>query len=200
MAQTTTLLEIAEADQLGDRQAKRLQRRRRRRQGDRKGIVLRTVIAVVVCVDPDIPALLDGRRGVLAARRVCSAARCASGRSELTLDNFERVFASLPGADLVPATPWSSALFVTALTVIVNLLAGYAFARLRFRGRNVIFLLTLVDDDDPGPGDHGRAVQAGHRDSGIYGTYWAVILPGAAASAFGIFLARQFIIGIPDEI
>jgi ABC-type glycerol-3-phosphate transport system permease component len=34
---------------------------------------------------------------------------------------------------------------------------------------------------------------------GIYGTYWGVILPTAAA-AFGIFLARQFFIGIPDEI
>ena len=42
MAQTTTLLEIAEADMLGDRKAKRLQRRRRRGQGDRKGIVART--------------------------------------------------------------------------------------------------------------------------------------------------------------
>ena len=30
------------------------------------------------------------------------------------------------------------------LTVFVNLLAGYAFARLRFRGRNTIFLLTLA--------------------------------------------------------
>ena len=34
---------------------------------------------------------------------------------------------------------------------------------------------------------------------GIYGSYWAVILP-TAASAFGVFLARQFIIGIPRDI
>ena len=33
---------------------------------------------------------------------------------------------------------------MTALTVIVNLLAGYAFARLRFRGRNLLFLLALA--------------------------------------------------------
>jgi multiple sugar transport system permease protein/alpha-1,4-digalacturonate transport system permease protein len=36
-------------------------------------------------------------------------------------------------------------------------------------------------------------------DLGLYGSYWAVILP-SAASAFGIFLARQFILGIPREL
>lgn len=34
---------------------------------------------------------------------------------------------------------------------------------------------------------------------GVYATYWGVILPGAAA-AFGIFLARQFFLSLPDEI
>jgi multiple sugar transport system permease protein len=34
---------------------------------------------------------------------------------------------------------------------------------------------------------------------GIYGTFWAVILP-SAASAFGIFLARQFMQSVPDEL
>jgi len=34
---------------------------------------------------------------------------------------------------------------------------------------------------------------------GIYGTYWAVILPSAATTT-GIFLARQFILGTPDEL
>ncbi len=34
---------------------------------------------------------------------------------------------------------------------------------------------------------------------GLYGTYWAVILP-SSASAFGLFLARQFMLGIPREL
>ena len=89
-------------------------------------------------------------------------------------------------------------LFVTALTVIVNLLAGYAFARLQFRGRNTIFLLTLATMMIP-----VQAIMVAQfklvSGLGIYGTYWGVILPGAAA-AFGIFLARQFFIGIPEEI
>ena len=89
-------------------------------------------------------------------------------------------------------------LFVTALTVFVNLLAGYAFARLQFRGRNTIFLLTLATMMIP-----VQAIMVAQfklvSGLGIYGTYWGVILPGAAA-AFGIFLARQFFIGIPEEI
>ena len=87
---------------------------------------------------------------------------------------------------------------MTALTVFVNLLAGYAFARLQFRGRNTIFLLTLATMMIP-----VQAIMVAQfklvSGLGIYGTYWGVILPGAAA-AFGIFLARQFFIGIPEEI
>lgn len=36
-------------------------------------------------------------------------------------------------------------------------------------------------------------------DLGLYGSYWAVILP-SSASAFGIFLSRQFILAIPREL
>jgi ABC-type glycerol-3-phosphate transport system permease component len=36
-------------------------------------------------------------------------------------------------------------------------------------------------------------------EMGIYGSYWAVILP-SAASAFGIFLARQFFLSVPREL
>jgi multiple sugar transport system permease protein len=90
------------------------------------------------------------------------------------------------------------AVFVTALTVVVNLLAGYAFARLRFRGSNVLFLLALSTLMLP-----VQVIMVSQfklvTELGIYGTYWAVILP-TAATAFGIFLARQFIIGIPEEI
>ena len=112
------------------------------------------------------------------------------------------------GLNYGPLRLWGSAafvvgalvigVFVTVLTVIVNLLAGYAFARLRFRGRNAIFLLALATMMIP-----VQAIMVAQfklvSGLGIYGTYWGVILPGAAA-AFGIFLARQFFIGIPDEI
>jgi multiple sugar transport system permease protein len=196
MAQTTTLFEIAEADILGDRRAKRLQRRRQSVHGDRKGIVARIVIAVVVCTIMIFPLYW-----------MCVVAFSPRGEvflpglhlwpSELTLENFDKVFRRFNvldwfGNSVVIGT------FVTVLTVFVNLLAGYAFARLRFRGRNVIFLLALATMMIP-----VQAIMVAQfklvSALGIYGTYWGVILPTASA-AFGIFLARQFFIGIPDEI
>ena len=87
---------------------------------------------------------------------------------------------------------------VTVITVICNLLAGYAFAKLRFRGRNALFLLLLSTMMIP-----VQAVMVPQFrlsiNLGLFGNIWAVILP-ESATVFGIFLARQFFIAIPDEL
>ena len=196
MTQTTTLLQIAETDQFGERRAKRLQRRRSRRLGERKGIVLRTIIAVVVCAIVIFP-LYWMLVMAFSPRGEVFSAELRFWPSQITFDNFERIFRRFD------VLGWFQnsvviGLFVTALTVTVNLLAGYAFARLHFRGRNAIFILTLATMMIP-----VQAIMVAQfklvSGLGIYGTYWGVILPGAAA-AFGIFLARQFFISIPEEI
>ncbi|MEO6881040.1 MAG: carbohydrate ABC transporter permease, partial [Mycobacteriaceae bacterium] len=90
------------------------------------------------------------------------------------------------------------ALVTSVITVLVNLMAGYAFAQLRFRGSGVLFLLALSTLMLP-----VQVIMVALfrlvTDLGIYGSYWAVILP-TAASAFGIFLARQFILAIPRDL
>lgn len=196
MSQTTTLLEIADADRLGERKAGRLHARRRRMQGERKGIVLRTIIAVVVCLIVVFPlywmiVVAFGPRGEVFEPGL------RLWPSAFTLENFEKIFGRFNVFEWFQNSVVIG-LFVTVLTVMVNLLAGYAFARLRFRGRNAIFLLALATMMIP-----VQAIMVAQfklvSALGIYGTYWAVILPGAAA-AFGIFLARQFFISIPDEI
>jgi multiple sugar transport system permease protein len=87
---------------------------------------------------------------------------------------------------------------VTVITVVCNLLAGYAFAKLRFRGRNALFLLLLSTMMIP-----VQAIMVAQFkisiDLGLYGNLWSVILP-ESASVFGIFLARQFFVAIPDEL
>jgi multiple sugar transport system permease protein len=87
---------------------------------------------------------------------------------------------------------------VTVITVIGNLLAGYAFAKLRFRGRNALFLLLLSTMMIP-----VQAIMVPQFrlsvNLGLYGNIWAVILP-ESATVFGIFLARQFFLAIPDEL
>jgi multiple sugar transport system permease protein len=196
MAQTTAMLEIAEADMLGERRAARLQRRRSRGTSGREGVVWRTIIAVVVAAIVIFP-LYWMVVVAFSPRGEVFEPGLQLWPSTFTLENFETVF------DRVPVVGWfgNSVVisgFVTALTVTVNLLAGYAFAQLRFRGRNAVFLLALSTMMIP-----VQAIMVAQfklvSGLGIYGTYWGVILPGAAA-AFGIFLARQFFIGIPDEI
>jgi len=116
---------------------------------------------------------------------------------QFTLDNFDRILTSFP------VVTWfgnsvAIAVVVTAITVTVNLLAGYAFAQLRFPGSSAVFLLLLSTLMLP-----VQVILVSQftliTNLGIYGTYWGVILP-TAAWAFGVFLARQFILGIPREI
>ena len=114
-----------------------------------------------------------------------------------TFDNFTTPFHMFPvGRWFLNSTIITVS--VTAITVVCNLLAGYAFAKLRFRGRNALFLLLLSTMMIP-----VQAVMvAQYKLSihlGLYGNFWAVILP-ESATVFGIFLARQFFVAIPDEL
>ncbi|WP_082468051.1 carbohydrate ABC transporter permease [Leifsonia sp. Leaf264] len=198
MTQTTALLEISDAEILGDRRAARNTRRRNRAGalGARKGIVWRTIIAIVVAVIVIFP-LYWMLVVAFSPRGEVFEPGLRLWPSTFTLENFTKVFAQYPVSSWFVNSVVVGA-FVTAFTVVGNLLAGYAFARLRFRGSNAVFILALATMMIP-----VQAIMVAQfklvAGLGIYGTYWSVILPGAAA-AFGIFLARQFFIGIPDEI
>ncbi|NQX15349.1 carbohydrate ABC transporter permease [Rathayibacter sp. VKM Ac-2857] len=116
---------------------------------------------------------------------------------EFTLANFERVFDSFPVATWF-GNSLAISLTTALITVAINLLGGYAFAQLRFRGSGVLFLLALSTLTLP-----VQVIMVSLfrlvTDLGLYGSYWAVILP-TAASAFGLFLARQFILAIPRDL
>ncbi len=114
-----------------------------------------------------------------------------------TLDNFRTPFAEFP------VWTWfkNSAvitLLTTVITVVANLLAGYAFAKIPFRGRNALFLVLLSTMMIP-----VQAVMVPQFtvsiQLGLFGNIWSVILVESAA-VFGIFLARQFFLAIPDEL
>jgi multiple sugar transport system permease protein len=90
------------------------------------------------------------------------------------------------------------ALSVTGISLLINSMAGYAFAKLRFRGRDRIFRLLSLGLVIP--------VQVSMlplflllREVGLINTYWGVIIPGMA-SIFGIFLIRQYALSIPDDL
>ncbi|HEY3110467.1 MAG TPA: carbohydrate ABC transporter permease, partial [Chloroflexota bacterium] len=99
----------------------------------------------------------------------------------------------------------------TSLQLVIGVLAAYAFARLRFPGRDALFLLVLATTMVPSeitliPNfvTIRRFPLAGGNDlfgsggSGLYDTYPAMVLP-FLAGAFNIFLLRQAFMRVPNE-
>ncbi len=90
------------------------------------------------------------------------------------------------------------ALAVTAAQIFTSALAGYALARLKFRGREALILMvlaTLVIPFQLLVIPIFLILKSGH----LLNTYASLILP-SAASGFGIFLLRQFFMTIPIEL
>ncbi len=112
-------------------------------------------------------------------------------------ENYRRVFTVLPfGRFFLNSAIVASA--VTILQLVTCSLAAYAFARLRFPGRDVIFLAYLGTLMIP-----GQVILIPNfillKYLGWINTYWALIIPGAF-SAFGTFLLRQYFLTIPGEL
>jgi multiple sugar transport system permease protein len=87
----------------------------------------------------------------------------------------------------------------TALIVFFSTLAAYAFSRLQWRGRELVFSFFLAALMVPGiltllP----NFVLI--KDLGLLNTFAGMILPGALFSAFNIFFLRQFMLGLSMEI
>lgn len=87
---------------------------------------------------------------------------------------------------------------VTLISLFFDSLAAFAFARLKFRGRNILFILVLVALMIP--------VQVTMiplfillLKFGWINTWIGLIIP-RATNAFGIFMLRQFFIGLPKEL
>jgi ABC-type glycerol-3-phosphate transport system permease component len=104
------------------------------------------------------------------------------------------------------------ALIVTAAHLVLASTAGYAFARLRFPGRDALFALVIATLMVPSQatlvplfimvkhwpllGDNDLWGQGGF---GMLDTYWVLTVP-MFATAYGTFLLRQFFLGLPAEL
>lgn len=88
---------------------------------------------------------------------------------------------------------------VTASVLFFSSLAGFAFAKLRFRGRDALFVLLILTMTVPSQlGSVALYILMGK--FGWNGHLQAVIVPGLV-TAFGVFFMRQFIVdAIPDEL
>jgi multiple sugar transport system permease protein len=83
--------------------------------------------------------------------------------------------------------------------VLSNALIAFPFARLRFRGKNLLFSLVIGTMLLPGPVLLIPQFLIFYR-IGWYGTYLPLIVPTFTGSAFYIFLVRQYMRSIPREL
>lgn len=96
---------------------------------------------------------------------------------------------------------WNSvkiALLVTGAQLITCSMAGFAFGRLRFRGRDLLFGLFLASLMVPATVTLIPSFIL-IRELNLMDTHWALILPGIT-SAFGVFLLRQHFMSLPQEL
>jgi len=114
-----------------------------------------------------------------------------------TFENYAELFARAGmGRSVLNSVVLTAA--VTLVSLLFNVAAGYAFAKLRFAGRDRIFKLLL-----------GALVIPAQvamvplflmlKQLGLVNSYGGVIVP-AMASIFGIFLVRQYALTIPDDL
>lgn len=87
---------------------------------------------------------------------------------------------------------------VTLMVLFTSSLAGYIFAKFAFPGRDLIFVVLLTTMMVPFPVLLIPSYLVVNK-MGLINSLWALIVPGIA-SAFGIFLMRQFIAGIPNDL
>jgi alpha-1,4-digalacturonate transport system permease protein len=86
----------------------------------------------------------------------------------------------------------------TTLTLVINSMAAYALAKYNFRGKNGLFLLTLATIMIPLQVILIPVYQV-VASLGMVNTLWGLIIP-AAATPTGVFILRQYMLSIPDEL
>jgi multiple sugar transport system permease protein len=117
-----------------------------------------------------------------------------------TVQNFEAALTTSRTANISRA--FLNSILVasaeTVLTITIDALAGYALARLQFKGRTAVFAVIVASLMVP--------IQVTlvplyvmFETIGLLNTYEALILPGLSR-AFGVFLMRQFFLSLPRDL
>ena len=115
---------------------------------------------------------------------------------EVTFENYAKVFE-------YPILTWALnsvvvAVVATAICVLAGAMAGYAVARLRFPGRNLLFLLFLSSIMIP-PEVGVIPLLLAMIKVGWASTYQALILP-LIGNVLSVYIFRQFFLGFPHEL
>src|SRR3972149_9390015 len=117
--------------------------------------------------------------------------------SSISFEHYETLFTRLEiGKYFVNSVILS--VVITLISLFFNSMAGYAFAKYRFAGRDRMFSLLLSSMIIPAQVTM-LPLFLMLKEMGFINTYMAIIIPGLA-NIFGIFLIRQYALSIPDSL
>lgn len=161
-----------------------------------------TVFCYVAIIVLFIIELLPSLYGLITSVKVeedvlISAASLIPKR--ITFDNYIKVFSDTTN---IPVVRWffnsmSIAILYVLSYVLVTSLAAYGFARLKFKGSEIIFWICMLSMMVPGVINMIPNYVMIYK-LGLVNNKLAMILPGLSG-VFGVFLLRQFMMGIPKE-
>lgn len=136
-------------------------------------------------------------QGMLSYVKFTLIPRNAEGEIYFKIDNYKNALEYLDAAVLLKNT-LIVAIVNTVVNTIFNSMAGYAFARIRFKGKNVLFRIVILAMMIP-----GTVMMIPNliicREMGIYDSLWALILP-FAMSIYNVFLMRQHFYSFSREL
>lgn len=118
--------------------------------------------------------------------------------TSVTLDNYVALPTLIPSLGQNTISSLVLAVFTPLVSVFFSSLAGFAFAKFYFRGKAILFAIVVLTQLIPqAAGFIPLFLQM--TSLHLIDTLWAVFLPGLVP-AFGIFLFRQTIYSVPDEL
>lgn len=136
-------------------------------------------------------------RGMLSYVKFTLIPRDVSGQISFKVDNYINALEYLNAGILLKNT-LIVAIANTVINTVFNSMAGYAFARINFKGKNVLFRIVILAMMIP-----GTVMMIPNliicREMGIYDTLWALMLP-FAMSIYNVFLMRQHFFSFSREL
>jgi len=111
-----------------------------------------------------------------------------AGTTSMVNVNFARCFTN----------SFLATMLATIITLTINSMAAFALSKYQFRGRTFFFFFILATLMVPATITLVGVFKAIHA-TGLSGSIWGVIIPGAATPA-GVFLLRQYMLTIPEEL
>ncbi len=163
------------------------------------GLVIYNALMVLLCLVIIYPLIWTIFSSFKTNQQIFSESPINLIPRPFTTDNYQKLL-TIYDVPLMVFNGLYLAIVIPVLSMLTSSMAAYALARLRFRGRNVIFLLLISTMMIPGyvtliP---NFAIMVKLK---LLNSHWALILRSAlSGSATSIFLFRQFFISIPRDL